>query len=409
MTLVVDGVTPGRVDHPRSPEELVAALTDAGTRKERVLALGAGTRAPHGPPPDGIPRAISTAALDDIVTWEPGDQTLRVQAGMRLADLDARLADERQVLPLHRARGTVGGLLATAADGVCDLGYGRARDRVLGCTVALADGRLARGRGHVVKNVAGYDLPRLLVGSFGTLGVLLEASFKLEPRPPEQGSARADFADVPSAFEAARTVLDSGIEPVFANVLADASRDHAHLVVGFDGSAARVQGGLDALAPLLAPHAPDTLIVHDPGADADLRARLDDPATMTAAESPRCPEPVVLRCAVPPTRLPGLARGLVQSARNGVGAIRLDGRPGLGLMFVSIDAPGDDARLALAEAALVAARALGHATVLAAPASMRRTMDCWGPAPPDFALMRRVKSALDPDGVLLAGRYVGGL
>jgi glycolate oxidase FAD binding subunit len=409
MTPVVDGVTPGRVDHPRNPDELAAALTAAVAHHEQVLPLGTGTRPPHGPPPGDIARAVSTAALADIVTWEPGDQTLRVQSGMPLADLDARLADERQVLPLHRARGTVGGLLATAADGSCDLGYGRPRDRVLGCTVALADGRLARGRGHVVKNVAGYDLPRLLVGSFGTLGVLVEVSFKLEPRPPAHGAATIRCADVPAAFEAARALLDSGIEPVFADVLADANDGHADLVVGFDGSAARVQGGLDALPGLLADLEPDTIDVLDAASDTSLRARLDDPATMTATEAPRCAESVVLRCAVPPTKLPGLARGLVQSARHGDGAVRLDARPGLGLLFVSLDAPNEDRRRVLAEAALVAARALGHATVLTAPAAMRGAIDCWGPRPPDFALMQRVKSALDPEGILLGGRFVGGL
>jgi len=409
MTLPIDGVSPGRVDHPQSPEQLSAALADANAKREAVLPSGASTRPPHGPPPETIPRVISTDALDGIVTWEPGDQTLRVQAGMRLTDLDARLADERQVLPLHRARGSVGGLLATAADGCCDLGYGRPRDRVLGCTVALADGRLARGRGHVVKNVAGYDLPRLLVGSFGTLGILVEVSFKLEPRPAAQGASRADFADVPAAFDAARAVLDSGIEPVFVNVLADAAESRATLAVGFDGSAARVQGGLDALTELLATRGPEGIDELDATANASLRASLDDPATMTPSSSPRCDEPVVLRCTAPPTKLPGLARGLIQSARHGDGAVRLDARPGLGLLFVSLDAPNDDRRLALTRASLVAARALGHATVLTAPASLRRCIDCWGPPPPDFALMQRVKAALDPDGVLLDGRFVGGL
>jgi glycolate oxidase FAD binding subunit len=407
MTQLMDGVTPGRVDRPQSPEELSTALRDARARQHSVLPMGAGSRAPHGPPPDDIPCLLTTTALDRIVIWEPGDQTLRVQAGMRLADLDARLADEQQVLPLQRGsgQGSVGGLIATAADGVTDLGYGRVRDRVLGCTVALADGRLVRGRGHVVKNVAGYDLPRLLVGSFGTLGVLVEVSFKLEPRPPSQGAASAVFGDLVAAFDGARAVQDSGIEPVFVNVLADSSSDEATLVLGFDGSQARVQGGLDAARALLAPHATHPVELLDAEANQALRARLDDPARWNATDA----TPTVLRFAVPTDRLTGLARGLCQSARRGVGSVSVDARPGLGLMFASIDAPDEDARCALARAALTAARALGHATVLSAPAALRRALDLWGPTPPDFALMQRVKTALDPEGLLLSGRYVGGL
>lgn len=407
----VDGVRPGRVDRPESPEELIVALNDARAGGESVLPLGAGSRAPHGPPPERISRVITTAALDRIVIWEPGDQTLRVQAGMPLADLDARLADEHQVLPLQRlaSAGTVGGLIASAADGVTDLGYGRVRDRVLGCTVALTDGRLARGRGHVVKNVAGYDLPRLLVGSYGTLGVLVEMSFKLEPRPPAQAAVRTTLADVLTAFAAARDVLASGTEPVFVDVLADAASPTATLVIGFDGTEARVQGGVESLKNLLAPHQPGPIERLDAPAEAALRARLDAPTTLRASDAAPTAEPIVLRCTAPATRLAGLARGLLQTARNGVGAVGLDARPGLGLMFVSIDTPQADARRALTQAALTAARALGHASVLTAPAALRRELDCWGPVPPDFALMQRVKSALDPDGVLLAGRFVGGL
>jgi len=333
-----------------------------------------------------------------------------VQAGLPLAALDALLARHGQCLPVAGAAGaglvgagTVGGLLATGADGACDLASGRARDRLLGGAVALPDGSVAHGRGRVVKNVAGYDLPRLLCGGHDSLGVLVEATFKLEPRPARRGGCRAEFGARGLAFAAARAVLDSGLEPDFLDVLEGGESGQGAapvaLATGFRGSDARVQGQLAALSDLLAPHEP--LAVSALSADAldALLARLDDPARHAHGERG---ERVVLRLAVLPDALQALCDDAAASASRHECALTLDGRPGAGLLLASL-AGEAEALAAAARALLGCCRQHGAARALAATPGARARLgvaDLWGPPPPELFLLERVKAACDPDGVL---------
>ena len=180
----VEGVVPRIVVEPASGEAVGAVLEWASREKLCVLVRGSGTKIGWGPAPRQIDVLMSTARLNAVVAHRHGDLTATIQAGATLGDVNRALAQHRQWIPLDPLsadRATIGGLVATNDSGPRRHRYGAPRDLIIGVEFARADGRLAKGGGIVVKNVAGYDLPRLLTGSFGSLGVIVTATFKLYP------------------------------------------------------------------------------------------------------------------------------------------------------------------------------------------------------------------------------------
>ena len=271
---------------PGTVDALAAELRRARAEHATVLACGRGTRMAMGPPLTGLGRGdgrgipapdlvLTTTALDRIVAYEPADLMVTVEAGCDRAVLESALAERGQCLPLQgvmgMSSGTIGGLLAAAPEGALALAHGGPRDRVTGLRVALADGSVVKGGGRVVKNVAGLPIHRLMLGSFGTLGVIVEASFKVHPKPEAEGTALVAFSTLSAAFEAARLVLSSGMEPVFVNVLA--GRWETMVLVGFDGSAARVSAHLRSLVDLVRPSRPESLRVVEGAEQCALRDR----------------------------------------------------------------------------------------------------------------------------------------
>jgi len=403
---------------PANAQAVAAALLAARQQGRRVRTLGAGSRASLRPPLPPGALLLVTTGLSGIVAHEPGDQTITVQAGVSLATLDAALARHGQWLPVcgHAGTGTVGGLLASAADGACDLAFGRTRERVLGGAVALPDGSVAAGRGRVVKNVAGYDLPRLLCGAQDSLGVLVEATFKLEPRPALRAACRAEFATAEHAFAAAHALLDSGLQPAFVDIL-----DAAQLVVGFCGRVHSVQGQLSACHALVARHAPQAVKDLPPEAYDALLARLDDPAGCltvgeTLAGTPRgerdaaSGERALLRLGVLPDALQVLwGDALALADLHGVGAA-LDARPGLGLLFAAVQGEAGAVANAARQLLQRGRRDGGQSRALLVTPGARALLsatDLWGDPPPELFLLERVKAACDPTGVLGAAWPAG--
>src|SRR5579859_8065842 len=188
----VAGVAPRAVAEPETEEEVAAVLRFASSEGLVVIPRGGGTQLDYGAPPSRADIILSMARISGVIEHAPHDLTLTVRAGTPLVDLQRALGEARQWLALDSplAPGaTIGGIIATNATGPRRLRYGGVRDQIIGVRVALADGTIARGGGKVVKNVAGYDLPKLYTGALGTLGVILSASFRLYPIPPFSGSA----------------------------------------------------------------------------------------------------------------------------------------------------------------------------------------------------------------------------
>src|SRR5262245_30606663 len=181
-----------------------------------VTPWGGGTRMAVGAPPGRAGLVLGLRRLARLLEHEPGDLTATAEAGMTFVAFQAELGQRGQWLsldPPHADRATIGGILASNASGPRRHLYGTARDLLIGVTVVAADGTVIKGGGKVVKNVAGYDLPKLYIGSFGTLGVIAEATVRLRPRPDEDRLVVARFERIAEAGAAARTVMASDLIP----------------------------------------------------------------------------------------------------------------------------------------------------------------------------------------------------
>ena len=188
----IDGVIPGRVLEPDTAADLAMALAEATASRRSTVVRGGGTKVGWGRLPRAVDQVLSTARLLSPLVHRDGDLTATVGAGVRVADLNAHLNQKGQWLPVESpfAGATVGGLVATNESGPFRHRFGTPRDLLIGVTLALADGRLVKSGGTVVKNVAGYDLGRLISGSMGSLAVIVDATFKLAPLAPASSTMR---------------------------------------------------------------------------------------------------------------------------------------------------------------------------------------------------------------------------
>lgn len=217
----VEGVVPSAVVAPGSLESLAATVQMASELGFAVIPRGGGTKMDFGHPPSRADIVVSLERLNRIVAHEPADQTATVEAGITMAGLQAGLGKRGQFLPLdppHGDAGTLGGALATNASGVLRASFGTARDLVIGARVVQADGTVVRSGGQVVKNVAGYDLNKMYIGSLGTLGILAELNLKLQPLPAAGRLLIGTMAGIGEAAECAFRVMDSEIMPSFLEV-----------------------------------------------------------------------------------------------------------------------------------------------------------------------------------------------
>jgi len=263
---------------PGDTGTLGGILAEAHATGAVVDVRGHGTRGPLGALGARPDVALRTAGLDRVLAHDPADMTLVCEAGTSLAALDARLAEHGQWLPAqaYRHTGTVGGLLASGTLGALALAHGATREVLIGARFALADGRVARARGRVVKNVAGYDLARLLSGSLNTLAVLVEANLRVHPRPAVQATARVPCADLGHAARLEAVLRRARLTPVLLDVVRDAHGDG--VLLGVDGLPARVEGLLDrARAALGEADGRAELVRLDDDEALAARRRADDP------------------------------------------------------------------------------------------------------------------------------------
>ncbi len=207
---IIDGTRPRWVVEPTTPEEMAAVLAWASLHGQPVVVRGGGTHLDWGRRPADVGLIVSTKRLNRITRYEPGDLTVSVEAGISIADLNRELARHGQWLPLDVASesATIGGAIATNDSGPLRHRYGTPRDQIIGVRLATADGRLAVAGGQVVKNVAGYDLAKLVAGSFGSLAGIVSATFKLAPMPAASTTLVMSF-ETSAAMAAAAAALSA--------------------------------------------------------------------------------------------------------------------------------------------------------------------------------------------------------
>jgi glycolate oxidase FAD binding subunit len=239
----------GTASLPKSPQELAETLATAAARKQTIALSGASSKHLMGGPIEAADVSVSTAAMTRVLQYEPRDLTISVEAGMRYADLDRLLAQNRQMIPLDppfAESATMGGILAANSSGPRRRLYGTARDLVIGMTFATLEGKLVQSGGMVVKNVAGLDMGKIMIGSFGTLAALAVTNFKLVPRPAAEASFLVSFETLDEAIGARDETLREQIPPTaidLLNPIAAAQLGHKGylLAVRVSGNAAAME------------------------------------------------------------------------------------------------------------------------------------------------------------------------
>lgn len=404
----VAGVRPRMVVTPGSEEEVAAVLAFADREGLKVLPRGGGTQLGLGFPPSGGDILLSTARMRAIVEHAPHDQTVSVLPGLPLADLQASLARTRQWLALDPPVGpaaTLGGLIAANPSGPRRLRYGGVRDQIIGVRVALADGTIAKGGGKVVKNVAGYDLPKLFTGSLGTLGVIVGATFRLYPLAAAARTLTLRSPDLAALGDLALRVTASQLVPAAIDIAGASDDDPATFAVSFEtgGDAAAEEQASEALA--LAGSLGATARTLSGAAEDAFWEQLDAglaPSPSTAGIS------LLLKASVVPT---GVARWLARlgtAMREGDVRARWRAHAGHGLIFARLEGTAE-ALIALVEPLRAAARAeRGSLVVADAPPAIASRVDVWGPSAA-LDVMRGLKARFDPHGTLNPGRFVGGI
>jgi glycolate oxidase FAD binding subunit len=387
---------------PVDPQAVAATLADASSRGQAVAPVGSGTALGLGNPPERLDVILSTARLGGVIDYEPSDLVLSIGAGAQLGDVQAILGEFGQRLPIDPPGGddaTIGGLIATARWGPLRHSAGTLRDYLIGISVAHPSGTVSRAGGMVVKNVSGYDMPRLYLGSLGTLGVIVSANFKVLPRPRAESTVVATYPDRDHVF-AASDRMRSSMEPLAA--LEVIWKDSIWQL------AARVEGREQTVAAVT-----DRI---EPMTQTDM-TRLDGTdslawwtAFLAGWELAITEGEIIVRCGVRPKETATLVAGIVAGLDSlGCSTRSLAAAPGLGTVLARIDfGPGGSAE-ALASVQDLLLGLAEAVTILSAPAAWKTGIDVWGRLPDGFDVMRTLRNEFDPHRTINPGRFAGFL
>jgi glycolate oxidase FAD binding subunit len=407
--LLGDGRTASAVDRPETVDALRQTVVERVAQGHALYPQGGRTALDYGNPARDPGVAIDTRALCRVIDYPASDMTITVEAGLTLAALRAVLAEKGQRLLIDAPNSdlaTLGGIFATNATGPRRFGAGRPRDQILGVSFVTSDGALVKGGGRVVKNVAGYDFPRLLTGSLGTLGIIVQMTLKVRPIPELSALVWVPMPD----FEALGPTLDrlntSATRPVAlellnssgARLVGDALGLPASdwvLVLGYEDNATSVAWQLDRVKAELGQG--DFTILEGLRTEPLWSALSEFQAAKAGA---LCFKANLRRSSVVPfiTR-PDPSRWAIQA------------HAGNGLVWGHALGETDLERLAREVEQLRAAAAAdgGNLILPRCPTDAKDRLRVWGEPRPDWEIARRIKAALDPKGVMNPGRFVGGI
>ena len=394
--IYTSGNSPSCIVYPRTQQQLAAVIATAYTNNWRVLPCGSGSKLSWGGLVKGVDIVVSTERINQLIEHAVGDLTVTVEPGMKFSDLQALLAKSRQFLaldPTAPESATIGGIVATGDTGSLRQRYGSVRDQLLGITFVRADGQIAKAGGRVVKNVAGYDLMKLLTGSYGTLGFISQLTFRVYPLPEASGTVVLT-GSAEAVSQAADILRGSALTPVQADLLSAKLVSSLGLAQGlgliarFQSISESVKEQSNRVLEVGQKLGLDGAIFADAD-EANLWQRLQERIHTSATESV-----ITCKIGVLPTAavevLTSVEMGLVHIA-SGLGVLRLEG-----------------------EGEVVKMRSLcesnsGFLTILSAPIAVKQKVDVWGYTGNALQIMRGIKKEFDGKNILSPGRFVAGI
>jgi glycolate oxidase FAD binding subunit len=432
----IDGKAPSAAMRPGTVGEVAEIVKLAASEKLAIVASGARTKLGIGFAPSRYDLALDMTRLDRVVAYDPGDLTLSVEAGVPLHALGPTLAEHRQFLPLavpYMSQTTIGGLIASGVDSPLRQFYGTARDFLLGMEFVTGDGMAVKSGGRVVKNVTGYDIHKLMIGSLGTLGIITRVNFKTFPLPTRSRGFVARFATAARAFDMRTRIARSALTPLTMEIVSPGvadlfageaasryepapmppnviSRTEWALTAGYAGNddvLKRCAADLQRMAEEAGATAVAVL------AD-NLRAAFNRKREFIPIALGSSPAATVVKMSVLPMRMAGALASAQRIAESNALPWAAMAR-GLGVIYFAL-LPAERNEDAKARTAKVTdaihgacAELRGHSTVPWCPTEWKSALEIWGPPRADFALMQKVKRVFDPHGVLSPGRFVGGI
>jgi glycolate oxidase FAD binding subunit len=404
---------PQRIASPTTIGALARVLREADVAGDRVALFGGGTLCGIGRPPRAYELAVSTVRLNKALEYEPRDLTISVEAGMTVDALNRRLARNGQFVPLDAplpARSTIGGVLAAGWHGPRSGRYGRPRDLVIGATVVLADGTVAASGGRTVKNVSGYDVAKLFIGSLGTLGAIARVNFKTLPRPQLE---RAALCRLPErtrerAFDALAGLRGEPSAALhvwgFDGEIDGRDGIDGRLLLLFEGSNDGVEHATrDMRSSLGAAGVPETALadanagaMYQRAIDALVSAVDDRSATLRIGGLPGTVSERLAAAHTLAARL-DLRSESIADLINGDVTVRISGESATA--FAVGIRPYHDALH----------DACGAVRLQRAPAVLRDDLEAWNTRPASLDRMRDLKQRFDPKGTLAPGRLFDGI
>jgi glycolate dehydrogenase FAD-binding subunit len=422
----IDGLRPAAALQPTSVSEIAEILRFASAERLAVIPTGGRTHVHIGMPPHPYDIALDVSGMNRVLAFEPQDLTLGAEPGITFAELDRTLREKGQFLPLApplAERGTLGGIVAAGADTPFRYAHGTARDFLLGMEFVTGDGIVSKSGGRVVKNVTGYDLHKLFIGSLGTLGVITRLNLRTFPLPPDQRMFVAAFADASGALGLCRAITKSPLQPRILDVLDPGaanlfatraagfwSRDSWLVVIEAAGQEAVLERYARDLAAMSKEAQASEFVALDKGRRDQLFACLCEfsPLAFGATSSA-----MIFRVASLPSALPALLEGIRKLAdtRGFKYAILIRA---LGVVYFAFLPPAGPKvfpeLLSCSREMMDFCVTSGAAAMIErCPLEIKKTLDMWPPAWPEHEIAERLKHVFDPNSILSPGRFRGGI
>jgi glycolate oxidase FAD binding subunit len=440
----VDGVTPSAIVQPVSAEEICETVKFAGAEDLAIIPSGARTKIGIGLAPRRFDIALDLSRLDRVVAYDPGDLTLSVEPGVLLHNLQRELGKHGQMLPLGApflTSATVGGTIVSGVDGPMRQFYGTTRDFVLGMEFVNGEGVAGKSGGRVVKNVTGYDLHKLIIGSLGTLGIVTKINFRTFPAPQQMRAFAVYFRSAQAAAECRDAVAASALRPLtfeivsptVANLCARAEAFRAEppalaegifsprdwtVVASFAATGAVLdrcesdfrkisEGAGCSHFARVGGAATEKELLHVSAA----MTRLREFAPIALAASPAC---TIMKISLVPRHLEHALAAAKHAAEDHSLPWAAMAR-GVGVIYVALLSEERSEKTMHCVAAATSrlqedcARLEGHSTIPWCPSEWKSALKIWGPDRNDLPLMKSVKSVFDPRGIFAPGRFVGGI